>query len=395
MKRLLILMMVLGFARASSAAKTEEDWRVGVREGGGGFFLSAPDEKFHLSLLGYGQFAANAFLGQYESTVARSDVPASFSLRRARFDLIARVFRKFELLTEVGTPTLRGTTGVGGSDVGIIESRVTGPIYEDALQFRLGKFVIPFSSENARSSRRLDSIERSLLLNSLIAAGYLDTQTGMLFFGRALDGGINYFFGVFNGNGQNLDNPPDDNRFKEFHFKFSFRPVSSFAFGLAYQYGKENTRNFALLDHAFVPFATGQINGRHHGLAFDFDVTERRWSLRSEFLYYSFPELSSVTNRISAIYGANIHLGFFLSGSREEGEGFEWIIRSEWARMVDQSADAPDLVSAIVGWNWWFNPNMRYQFNYIIEAPDQATGLGPYVSASLKHVILNQFQIMF
>ncbi len=59
-----------------------------------------------------------------------------------------------------------------------MEARLNSKIIDDKLQLRLGKFTTPFSFENFRSSRAIDTIERYIALNAMFSVPALDVQTG-------------------------------------------------------------------------------------------------------------------------------------------------------------------------------------------------------------------------
>lgn len=365
-------------------------WKTGYREGGGGFYLSSPNRDFYLSLMGYGQFTGNFYLDDYRAS--RSDAQFGFNLRRARVDLLATVQRTYELLIEIGTPSVPAQAlGVTGSDVGIVEARVTGVLSGDALQYRIGKFVVPFSAENALSSRAQDTIERSALLSSLIAAGFLDVQTGVMLFGRSGNRYVNYFFGIWNGNGSTVTNAIDDSSFKQIEFKMVFKPTERVAFGLAFDTSHDLDGTFSLLDHAFVPYAAGTIGGRRYGFNVDINLVSPLVTFRSEVTGILFTENGGAPGAVTQLLGAYLHLGLFFTGSKRKG--FEGIFRVEWSRLAVTGANS-DLISAIFGWNVHLNPNATWMFNYIAEVPNQF-GVGAYADKDIKHMVLNQLQVKF
>ncbi len=384
---------ITALAFCLGAAAGAAEWSVGVREGGGGFYLASPDQTFHLSLLGYSQFTENLYFGDYKGSATRPDATFGFGVRRVRIDTIATLYRSWELLTEIGTPTLRIPGAIAGSDMGIVESRLTAALYKDYLQIRVGKFVVPLSSENARSSRRLDTVERSNILTSLIAANFLDTQMGVMIYGRFAEGIFNYYLGLFNGSGNTLTTDSDNNGDKDFQAKVVFNPTRGLTFGFGYNTHSDPTTTVSLYDHAMVPYATGQTAGRRHGFEVDLDITSRIFSFRMEVLGATFSEsvASAVTNPVRSMFGAYLQTGLFLAGG-EEG-GFELLFRYEFARH-SAAAQTSDLQSGIFGWNWYINPSARYQMNYIFEAPSKAT-TGVYASAGVKHMVLNELQVKF
>lgn len=411
----LALLLVAGVALA------ETNWNAGIREGGGGFYISAPDQSYHLNFLGYGQFLGSILSEDYHHSGDRADVPFGFSVRRARLSALATVHRNFEFLLEMGTPTVRpyptttsfgpnsGITSVAPAtpatpatpaaaastysapDFGIVEARLTTAIFGEWLQMRVGKFIGPFSLENSRSARNLDLIERQTVLNSVHTMPALDTQIGAMLFGRILDGVINYYFAAFNGNSDSAGTGNDNNGDKEFQAKVVFQPHRNITFGFGWDEDQmAGTRVLSVVDHAFVPYVTGFVQGTRNGLEFDFDWVVDWFSLRTEGLYFTFPDQAN-SSYVRYLYGAYLQLGFMAWG--DQNYGFQILGRYEWARSIVDRVN--DLHSAVLGFNIFINSNVQHRINYICEVPNNQNGATTYSIRGLKHMLLNELQVKF
>jgi hypothetical protein len=409
----------LCIALFATGAFAEGNWSAGIRDGGGGFYLTAPDQSFHLNFVGYGQFVGSALSSEY-SPSDRPDNPVGFQLRRARIATLATVARSYEFMFEIGTPTYRvlpttafpqiagapgdtayaGLTGfpigqsvygLGPSDVGLVEARITAPIFEDALQIRAGKFIGPFSRENSRSSRSLDTIERSSFLNSVNTIPQLDTQVGVMLFGRALNGVINYYFAVFNGNADSLKSPIGGSGFKEFQLKAVFQPHPSITFGFGYDTYNMGSTVISLVDHAFVPVVSGGLFGVRHGLEFDLDWQYEWFSLRTETDFFTFQDMSGNPIGMRSLTGSYLQLGFQAWG--DPSHGVQLIGRGEWARAIVDRVH--DLYSAVIGVNVAVNANVSNMLNYILEVPSTTAGTASYAKASLHHILYDQLMLKF
>ncbi len=405
------LLVVLCSVIVSTFSFADNQWATGIREGGGGFYLSAPDQNFHLNLLGYGQFLGTYFSDDYRD--ARTDRPIGFQIRRARFTAMATVQRNYEFLMEMGLPTIRPINGVAipgvaiaatpaaaptttaypaAPDFGLVEARLTFRLAEDWLQMRVGKFVGPFSAENWRLSQNLNTVERSTVLNSMHTLPALDTQIGVMLFGRIVNGILNYYFGVFNGNGHSLDTSFDSDGDKEFQAKVVLQPHANFLMGLGYDYNDTpKTRLLSLVDHAFAPFVTGATVGARHGISFDFDWTVDFFNWRTEANYFTFQD-SKATSFMQYLFGGYSSFGFMLTGDKNKGA--ELIARYEFARATVNTSF--DLHSAVVGFNIFLNSNMKNVVQYIAEIPTQANPSSTaYSNNKMKHIVMNELQVKF
>jgi len=363
-----------------------------------GFYISG-GKGLSLTLKGYGQFLASAISKDYDINHTRPDQPFGFSIRRARFDLNASAYDNLDILVEIGTPStpLRVYSGVL-SDIGIVEARGTTSLFGEALSLRMGKFVVPFSGENSRSSRKLDTVERSTLVSSLIANNILDTQIGLMLFGRDPSGVFNYYLTLVNGGGDNLSTPLDGNAFKQFQAKVALKPNRNFYFAVAYDTDDVRNQNYTLYDHAFVAVVQKEsLSGRRHGLETDFDLTTDRFSWKTEFIYIWFPNVPA--SKLQNWWGGYSQFGYFFDG--DTNRGVQGILRGEFTRMQGSknSDDNFDLASAVVGLNCFINPNLNLQVNYIMEFPNDnvthAAETLTYQEKNVKHIGYAELQVKF
>lgn len=121
-----------------------------------------------LSLSGYTQAAYN----NYEHPGAGKYYDG-FSVKRARLDFQGHFSSKFDyrvLMDFVGQSGANGTAATGGQLISpfLVESWI---IYKPFawLNFKAGQMIVEFSQENKTQDRNLDMIERSQVVNALVA----------------------------------------------------------------------------------------------------------------------------------------------------------------------------------------------------------------------------------
>jgi len=365
-------------------------------------FIVSGGKGLSLNLKGYGQFLLSAISRDYDISNTRKDQPFGFSIRRARFDMNVSAYDNLDILVEIGTPStpLRSQAlGSGGaSDIGIVEARGTTPVFGDALALRIGKFVVPFSGENSRSSRKLDTVERSTMVGSLIANNILDTQIGLMLFGRDSSAIFNYYLTLVNGNGDNLSTPTDGNAFKQFQAKIALKPHRNFYFAVSYDTDDVRDANYKLYDHAFVvAVAAPSITGRRNGIETDFDWSVDRFNWKTEVIYLWFPDSS--TNKIQNWWGGYTQFGWFIDG--DNTRGVQGILRGEYTLLQGGEANNKnfELASSVLGINGFINANLNLQVNYIMEFPNEnlsrEASTPTYGSRSVKHIGQAELQVKF
>jgi len=159
-----------------------------------------------------------------------------FDIRRARLDVRGNVspYFSYRLQTDfAGTPKL-------------LDAYAEIKIF-DYLNFTIGQAKIPFSAENLASSNKMESIDRSQVVEALVARGKdeIGNQNGRDIgvqvggsFGKIKNRYLfDYKVGVFNGAGINV---ADKNENKDVIGRLVFHPVKGFDVGGSYYTGVGN-----------------------------------------------------------------------------------------------------------------------------------------------------------
>jgi hypothetical protein len=378
-------------------------WTTGYKDGGGGFFMASPEQAFVFKMMGYAQFNHQWVDARGAAIRAGAAKPVSndFYMRRARLDFSGTVYKKTELFVEIegAVPTNSPTATANQSDFGLIEAKMTHR-FVDSFQVRLGKFLTPFSNENTfRGSRALDTAERYAALNTMIGLPALDTQTGAMTFGQWAKGRYAYYAGVFNGNGRQTDNFRDNNSQKNLQGRFAWKPLaaksgpmSGLGFGMGVDWDRElGGQTLTLKTLGGTTMNAMNVQGDRLGFSPDFFVPVGKWlEVRGEALFERFND--SRTD----LYGGfgQVMWNVFKT---EKGMGFSPLVRAESAVMSESVNHTISRLNILtVGWNFYFNKNVRWQCNYI---PSHFRYTGSDAAIMLKEghydEVLNQIQVKF
>lgn len=392
-------------AAQPAAPSAGSGWQSGYNAGGGGFFLQSPDKAFALKILGYVQSTFTYWDDNAAAARAGAGrrVSNDFAIRRARMDWLATLNRNTEFFVEFdgGPGTAAPSATANHSDFALVEARLTQR-FSNAFSLRLGKYTTPFSSENFRSSRAIDTAERYVALNSLFGLPATDVQFGAMALGNLAKNRLTYYAGVFNGNGRANDNFRDNNSSKEVQGKLVLRPwegtsnvLAKASFGVGVDWDREppgQTLALTTLGGARVAsLGASAIHGTRLGYSFDFFLPIRRLELRGEGLHFTFDNGSNVD--------ANLYGGFaqasFNVWSNGAGASFAPIVRAETAVISsDITGSQARLNTLTVGWNAWLNPNVRWQLNYIPSSFSSTGGAGVVANQHFDEVISQiQFKI--
>lgn len=373
-------------AQTDEPEPPDERWTLGYREGGGGFFAESPDGDYRIRQLGYVQATAAAFHDDFE----RVDEPGDFDIRRARLDWIIDYKDKHRLFVEIdGGP---GSTP-GSSDFALVVAQLDYSLKGNDLVVTAGKFISPFSTENLLSSRSLDTVERYIALNSMFLLPALDVQFGTMLSGRIFDDRLEYFVGVFNGNGRANDNLSDDNGAKEFQAKLNLFPRSGTRFGLGFDLSDEERQSLQLRGLSFTPWVALPIEGERRGMTADFGWRRGRLRLRGEGLGYDF------TDSDATLAGGFLQGSWALRGDRLNGE--EILLRVETAALdSDRVALEGDRIDAVtLGLNIFRLGVIRWQIDLIAEHYNGPSNLPPDRSRvegdGWKPYLLTELQFKF
>jgi phosphate-selective porin OprO and OprP len=194
-----------------------------------------------------------------------------FDIRRARLDLKGTIspYFAYRLQTEfVDKPK-------------IIDASVDIKL-ADYFTITAGQFKIPFSMENLTSSNKLEMIDRSQVVEALVARGkdVIGNQNGRDI-GIQLGGSLlkingqpvaEYRIGVFNGSGINVADTA--NEAKDIAGRILITPVKGLSFGAAYYNG---------WDKAIKPDVNGKSQARNR-FGVELSYVKTRFSLKGEYI---------------------------------------------------------------------------------------------------------------
>jgi phosphate-selective porin OprO/OprP len=241
--------------RAESAIKQQE-----TDASKKSFFLTAARQ---IQVTGYTQF-------RYQTLLERGKKDG-FDIRRARLDIKGTItpYFAFRLQTEFADkPKIIDASA---------DIKLTGFFIITA-----GQFKIPFSMENLTSSNKLEMIDRSQVVEALVARGkdVIGNQNGRDI-GVQISGSFlkikgqniaEYRFGVFNGSGINVADTA--NEAKDFGGRLLLTPVKGLSFGAAYYNG---------WDKAIKPDVIGKSQVRNRfGVELSYVTT--KISLKGEYI---------------------------------------------------------------------------------------------------------------
>jgi phosphate-selective porin len=304
----------------------------------------------------------------YNHDFERDDARSTFDLRRARLDWIIDVNEKYQLLIETDGADFNGPNS---SDFNLVVAKISGPVYWGG-RWTVGKFITPFSTENNRSSRSLDMIERHLSLNSLFLLPALDVQFGAML-KQPLSEDWTLYTGLFNGNGRAADNLSDNNGDKEFQAKLRHDYSDQFTWSISFDRSNEESQTLSLEGYSFTNYSAVSVEGTRRIYGGSFDYTEDPFSLRGEGLYANF------TDADASLSGGYLQPAYFHWGDRNGG--LQYLLRLDRASIDKDGVrlDGDTIRAATLGVNWYINGNVRLKVNGILEDYD---GQGNNVSST-------------
>lgn len=162
----------------------------------------------------------------------------SFDIRRLRLDIKGDITKSLDYRTQVD---------FGGSKGPFLLDAMIGYTFNPHLKITGGQFKVPFSQENLISSPKLETINRSQVVEALVARGkdVIGNQNGrdigVMASGNFLQRGTRYLFdyavGIFDGAGINTG---DNNEKKDFVGRVVFHPIKNLDIGANYYNGMAN-----------------------------------------------------------------------------------------------------------------------------------------------------------
>ncbi len=258
----------------------------------------------------------------------------SFDIRRARLDIKGDVTERFDY---------RLQTDFAGSSAKVLDATI-GYKFNPYLKFTGGQFKIPFSQENLISSPKLETINRSQVVEALVARGkdVIGNQNGrdigIQVGGSSLQSGdrylLDYALGVFNGAGINTS---DTNEQKDFVGRLVFHPLKGLDIGGSYYDGKG----------IWGTSSTGQNRDRIGG---EFAYQYESLSLKSEY----------ITGEDGATEkdGWYLQAGYFFIPKKLQG-----VLKYDtYDPDTSVGSDVTDV--STFGVNWYFNKWAFLQVNY-------------------------------
>jgi phosphate-selective porin OprO and OprP len=285
---------------------------------------------------------------------------SGFDIRRARLDIKGAVtpFFAYRLQTEFADkPKILDAYG----EIKIAEY----------FTITAGQFKIPFSMENLASSNKLEMIDRSQVVEALVARGkdVIGNQNGRDI-GIQIGGGmikqngiplIEYRLGLFNGSGINLADTA--NSAKDVVGRVVLNPVRGLSVGGGYYGG------YGKAAHANVD-GVSQTRNR---IGFEASYVLSRFSVKGEYISGS----DKGTNRA----GWYLQSGYFLVPQK-----LQVLAKYDLFDLNTKTANTTS-ISYVFGGNYNFNNWSRLQIFYTIRAEQISSVINNYLAA--------QFQIGF
>ena len=363
-------------------------WTAGINPQGGGVFVKSPDGRALFRLYGYAQPTFTYTDKDNGLAFEQTD----FRVRRARLDFAADYDERYKLFVELDAAPADGTA--------LVEAYVQAAYVRDRHYLRFGKFITPFSTENLRSSRALDTVERYLALNAAFSLPALDVQFGPMLWGY-LDPGkkVTYYVGVWNGNASagaavvsgQRGNARDDNGAKEVQGRLNVKWTDELTTGAAFDTDREEEQTLTLASYSGGHFIVLPVSGQRRGYDLDAHWKRGRLSLDSEWLGFDFRDSATKLD------GGYAQAAYWARGSEAAG-GVQPVLRAEVAQLSGdalRTVDGRKIVAVTVGANVWFNGWTRWQINVIGEHFD-GLGNGTFKAGSgWRPTVLNQLQIKF
>ena len=290
-----------------------------------------------------------------------------FSIKRARLDFQGHFASRFDyrlLVDFVGSSGAAGTAPTGGALISptLIEAYVTYKPFQ-FLHLKAGQMIIAFSQENMTQDRNLDMIERSQVVNALVARkgdaanGLVDSignQNGRDL-GLQADGSLikmrdayflDYTIQLLNGAGINT---LDNNQSKDLDARLVLHPLKFLSIGGSYYNGNDHFTSSLTKDQKRIRWgAEAALN--YSGL-----------SLKGEYIRGQEGTSSSVAHPVNA--GLTVHEGwygqaaYFFLPKRLQG-----VFRYDYYKANTAKTDKSNYYD--LGLNYFFNVWTKLQVYY-------------------------------
>jgi phosphate-selective porin len=217
----------------------------------------------------------------------------------------------------------------------------------DYLNFTLGQFILPFSLESVTSNLKLDFIDRSQVVEALVARGkdvignYNGRDIGVQVGGTLLKLNekplVEYKIGLFNGSGTNQT---DKNESKDLVSRICINPIKGLSFGASYYNGVGN-------------FGTPAVNRKRERFGLEARYDYLNFSLRGEYI--------KGTDRVTKREGYYLQAGYYMIPQKLQ------LVAKLDAYDPDTATEDNASTWYIGGINYTFNPNIRLLANYTVK----------------------------
>ena len=387
--RSFLAFLLMSYAAGLAAQEPPpQAWTVGINPQGGGLFFRSPDGQVYFRMYGFAQ----PMFTYTDADNGTSFEETDFRVRRARLDFTVDYAERYKLFIELDGAPSDGTA--------LVEAWAQAAYVKDRHFVRAGKFITPFSAENLRSSRAIDTVERYLALNAMFALPALDVQFGTMLWGNA-DAGkkLTYYLGVWNGNASagagvvngQRGNARDNNGAKNVQGRLTYKWTDAFSTGAAFDVDTEEEQTLTLASYGGGRFIAVPVDGDRRGFDVDAHWKQGRLSLDSEWLDVDFADSDA------GLSGGYAQVGYWARGSEAAG-GVQPVLRADMAELSGDALaviDGSRILAVTAGANFWFNGWTRLQVNLIGENFD-GRGNGSFTAGEgWRPTVLSQLQIKF
>jgi len=307
-----------------------------------------------------------------------------FDIRRARLDFTGSFDPKFDYRLQadfVGSTGATGTAATGGALLSptLLDAYIVYKPFKDYLKFTAGQFYVPFSLENVSSDRSLDFIDRSQVVNALVARkgdgsnGLVDSlgnqngrDLGIQASGSVIpyNGGnlVDYYVAYLNGAGIDV---VDNNKNKDVSARLVVHPYTGLDVGASYYNGYDKF--------------TGGTSGDRFRWGYELAYTYKAFNLKTEII--SGQDGNTLSKHVDH-QGGYVQAGYFFVPKK-----FQVVAKYDTYDAVEGKLNGQSTYY-ILGANYYFNSWAKIQADY-----RKADGKG--ATNSNNDLFVTQLQIAF
>jgi phosphate-selective porin OprO and OprP len=171
-------------------------------------------------------------------------------------------------------------------------------IHSDYLNFTIGQFALPFSLENLTSNTKLDFIDRSQVVEAVVARGKdvigsfngrdIGVQVGGILLKINNNPLVEYKIGLFNGSGTNQ---ADKNESKDIVGRINVNPIKGLSIGTSYYNGVGN-------------FGVPATNSKRERFGIEASFEYSQFSVKGEFI--------KATDNVTKREGYYLQAGYYV-----------------------------------------------------------------------------------